>query len=135
MTAARRRRKNRVPDALGGRLFGGPRRTAREFVTIVALVSGVVAVLVLETWQRVEMVETMSENKQLDRDLSRLRDLVTCRETALEQKMSRDHILSRARVELGLRIPEWEEIVFVANPVSPDGARGGNPGSGRPRGG
>jgi len=123
--AGRRRRESRVRDILGGRLFGGPRRTAREFVTIVALVFGMVAVLVLQTWQRVEMIETMRMNKQLTEDFRGLRDLVVCRETALEQDLSRLRIVSRAESGLDLRVPEWEDVVFVTggrsrNPTQPE---------------
>ena len=122
MAGRRRRRSSRVPDLLGGRLFGGPRRTAREFVTIVCLVFGMVAILVLQTWQRVEMIETMRENEHLAQDVSRLRDLVVCRETALERKMSRGSIVSRAEAELGLRFPEWQEVVFMTARSSTDPA-------------
>ena len=124
MATGSRRRKSRVPDALGGRLFGGPRRTAREFISIVCLVFGMVAVLVLQTWQRVEMIETMRDNERLTQKISRLRDLVVCRETALERKISRDCIVSRAGSELGLRLPEWQDIVFVTPESSLDPSRG-----------
>ncbi len=123
MATGRRRRKSRVPDVLGGRLFGGPRRTAREFISIVCLVFGMVAILVLQTWQRVEMIETMRNNERLTQGLSRLRDLVVCREMALERKMSRGCIVSRAGAELGLRLPEWPDIVFVTPESSLDPSR------------
>jgi hypothetical protein len=111
-------RRSRVPDILGGKLFGGSRRTARDFVTVVGLVFALVGVLVLQTWLRVAMVETMKENRRLEKALADLEDRLVCRETEMEKTMSRELIVRRARMDLGLRSPEFDEVVFV-----PDSSR------------
>ncbi|MCK4545946.1 MAG: hypothetical protein KAW17_00765 [Candidatus Eisenbacteria sp.] len=113
MSTRRRGRRSRVPDSLGGKLFGGSRRTARAFVAVVVLVFALVGVLVLQTWLRVEMVETMQENRQIRRDHSCLSNRVICREVELERSMARDRIVGRAQDDLGLHIPEPDEVVFV----------------------
>jgi len=108
-----RRRGTGVSDVLGGRLFGGPRRTAREFVSVVGLVFALVAILVLQTWQRIEVTETMEANQRLAEELLRLGDLVVCREMDLGRQTARPLLLARARDELGLRPAVWGEVVFV----------------------
>ena len=122
MAGRRRRRKSGVPSVLGGKLFGGPRRTARAFVTVVLMVFALIAVLVLQTWQRVEVVETMRDNGRLSRELSRLGDQVVRQETELERKTSRPHLIARAERELDLRPAGWADVVFVTDTTDVSGA-------------
>ena len=115
--SARRRRK--VPDALGGRLFGGPRRTTRQFVTIVSAVVALVGVLTAAAWQRFEMVETIEENRSLDVARRRLVDRVVRSEADLGRRASPRVIIERAERELGLRLPVLTDVVFVPDRMEP----------------
>lgn len=127
MSTRQRRRKSGVPDLVGGRLFGGSRRTARDFISVVGLVFAIVAVLVLQTWQRIEVVETMQENDRLSGALSRLSDRAVCREMTLERRTARGRIVERAGAELGLRAPAWTEVFFVADSTSSRSPWAGRP--------
>ena len=85
---------------------------------MVLLVFALVAILVLQTWQRVEVAEAMRSNRHLARELSRLDDLVVEREMQLERRTSRVLLIARAERELGLRPAGWADVVLVADSSS-----------------
>jgi len=110
-----RRRKKKGISAIGARIFGGSRRTARQFIRVVFLVFAVVGVLVLQSWQRISVVEAIEENKTLESRYKEIEDRVVCREAEVGRLTSRSSIMERAEKELELRTPEWGELVFVAD--------------------
>jgi hypothetical protein len=108
-----RNRRSRVPDRVGGKIFGGPRRTARQFVVVVAAVFALVGILIVQAWERIEMTETLAENRRLSSELTELADKVICKETTLRRMTTRSSIVARAEQDLSLRMPGLADVGFV----------------------